>query len=375
MGRWASQRQRSHAARSPARAASAPTPSRGLSSCIMRAVLIVNPTATSTTPAGRDLLAHALKSRLELTVEHTNHRGHGTELAQARRRGRSRPGRRARRRRHGERGRQRHARPPRAAPPSGHVPAVAVVPGGSANVLARSLGISRDPVAATNQLIQLLDDYRRHQTWRRISLIDCGEQWAVINAGMGVDAEVVAAVEAQRDKGVKVNAVALLAGGDSRHVAFSPPRTDPHPGATRPRSRSGRALRLGVQHQSVDLQQQPADGDQPGLQLRIGPRRVRAHRDEGVSDAATGPPDPVEAAQAASQTTRPRRRRVLPANHLNRRPGRQPVRRRLPRPARDHDVPGGSRCAARSPPHPAKTTSELRRRKPGRESTKIFWRK
>uniref|UniRef100_UPI0005773733 diacylglycerol/lipid kinase family protein n=1 Tax=Mycobacterium avium TaxID=1764 RepID=UPI0005773733 len=48
----------------------------------MRAVLIVNPTATSTTAAGRDLLAHALKSRLQLAVEHTNHRGHGTELAQ-----------------------------------------------------------------------------------------------------------------------------------------------------------------------------------------------------------------------------------------------------------------------------------------------------
>ncbi|AMC83271.1 hypothetical protein RN13_3452 [Mycobacterium tuberculosis] len=49
----------------------------------MRAVLIVNPTATATTPAGRDLLAHALESRLQLTVEHTNHRGHGTELGQA----------------------------------------------------------------------------------------------------------------------------------------------------------------------------------------------------------------------------------------------------------------------------------------------------
>jgi diacylglycerol kinase family enzyme len=169
----------------------------------MRAVLIVNPTATSTTPAGRDLLAHALKSRLELTVEHTNHHGHGTELGQAAAENGvdlvvvhggdgtvsgvvngllGRPG---------------STRP-------GQVPAIAVVPGGSANVLARSLGISRDPVAATNQLIQLIDDYRRHQTWRRISLIDCGEQWAVINAGMGVDAEVVAAVEAQRNKGIKV---------------------------------------------------------------------------------------------------------------------------------------------------------------------------
>lgn len=171
----------------------------------MRAVLIVNPTATSTTPAGRDLLAHALKSRLQLSVEHTNHRGHGTELAQKAVADGvdlvvvhggdgtvsgvvngllGRPG----------------------TLPSGPVPAVAVVPGGSANVLARSLGISADPVAATNQLIQLLDDYQRRGTWRRIGLIDCGERWAVFNTGMGVDAEVVAAVEAERSKGGKVTA-------------------------------------------------------------------------------------------------------------------------------------------------------------------------
>ncbi|SPM38287.1 Diacylglycerol kinase family enzyme [Mycobacterium numidiamassiliense] len=171
----------------------------------MRAVLIVNPTATSTTPAGRDLLAHALKSRLDLTVEHTNHRGHGHELGQA-----------AAANGvdlvvvHGGDGTVSGVvngllGHPGSAPPPGNIPAVAVVPGGSANVLARALGISRDPVAATNQLIQLIDDYRRHQAWRRISLIDCGEHWAVINAGMGVDAEVVAGVEALRNKGVKVN--------------------------------------------------------------------------------------------------------------------------------------------------------------------------
>jgi diacylglycerol kinase family enzyme len=186
----------------------------------MRAVLIVNPTATSTTPAARDLLAHALKSRLQLTVEHTTHRGHGNELAQAAVADEvdlvvvhggdgtvsavvngmlGRPG---------------------SAPP-GHVPAVAVLPGGSANVLARSLGISTDPVAATNQLIQLIDDYRRHQAWRRIGLIDCGERWAVLNAGMGVDAEVVAGVEAQRDKGVKVNALRYWRVAVPATVAFS----------------------------------------------------------------------------------------------------------------------------------------------------------
>ena len=34
--------------------------------------------------------------------------------------------------------------------------------------------------------------------------MDCGERWAVFTAGMGVDGDVVAAVEAQRDKGRKV---------------------------------------------------------------------------------------------------------------------------------------------------------------------------
>ncbi len=47
----------------------------------MRALLIVNPNATSTTPAGRDLLAHALSSRVRLDVAHTTHRGHAGELA------------------------------------------------------------------------------------------------------------------------------------------------------------------------------------------------------------------------------------------------------------------------------------------------------
>lgn len=171
----------------------------------MRAVLIVNPTATSITPAARDLVAHALKSRLQLTVEHTNHPGHGAELGQAAVAAGvdvvvvhggdgtasavvngmlGRPG----------------------STPSGPIPAVAVVPGGSANVLARALGMSRDPIAATNQLIQLFDDYGRRPQWRRIGLIDCGERWAVFNTGMGVDAEVVAAVEAERSKGGKVTA-------------------------------------------------------------------------------------------------------------------------------------------------------------------------
>lgn len=173
----------------------------------MRAVLIVNPNATSTTPAGRDLLAHALESRVKLTVEHTDHRGHAIEIARAASRdgvdvlivhggdgtvnevvngiiGECGPGDRA--------------------------PAVGIVPGGSANVFARALGISPDPIEATNQLVDLLTEYRRGRHWRRIGLMDCGERWAVFTAGMGADGEVVAAVEAQREKGRKVTAARYI---------------------------------------------------------------------------------------------------------------------------------------------------------------------
>jgi diacylglycerol kinase family enzyme len=186
----------------------------------MRAVLIVNPTASSTTTARRDLLAHALKSRLELTVEHTTHRGHGGEIAQA-----------AVKDGvdlvvvHGGDGTVSNVvngllgRPGEL--PSGHVPALAIVPGGSANVTARSLGIPPGPVDATNQLIWLLDRYGPEKKWRRIGLIDCGEHWAVLNAGMGVDAEAVAAVETKRDKGIKVTPSRYISAAVRATVAYS----------------------------------------------------------------------------------------------------------------------------------------------------------
>lgn len=166
----------------------------------MRAVLIVNPNATSTTPAGRDLLAHALESRVDLTVTHTDHRGHAIEI-----------GAKAARDGvdvlivHGGDGTVNEVVNGVLSEGS-HTPAVGVVPGGSANVFARSLGISADPVEATNQLIDLIGTHRRGTPWRRIGLMNCGERWGVFTAGMGVDGDVVAAVEAQRAKGRTVTA-------------------------------------------------------------------------------------------------------------------------------------------------------------------------
>jgi diacylglycerol kinase family enzyme len=175
----------------------------------VRAVLIVNPNATSTTPAGRDLLAHALESRVGLVVTHTDHRGHAIEIAEA-----------AKRDGtdviivHGGDGTVNEVvngllgKPGPDRPAADTLPAVAVVPGGSANVFARALGISPDPIEATNQLIDLLGAHRG--AWRRIGLMDCVERWAVFTAGMGVDGDVVAAVEAQRAKGRKVTAARYI---------------------------------------------------------------------------------------------------------------------------------------------------------------------
>ena len=171
----------------------------------MRAVLIVNPNATSTTPAGRDLLAHALESRVSLTVAHTDHRGHAIEIARAAAgdgidvvivHGGDGTVNEVVNGILGDSGQ---------APPTGG-PAIGVVPGGSANVFARALGISPDPTDATNQLVDLLGAYRRGAPWRRIGLMDCGVRWGVFTAGMGVDGDVVAAIEAQREKGRKVTA-------------------------------------------------------------------------------------------------------------------------------------------------------------------------
>ncbi len=167
----------------------------------MRALLIVNPNATSTTPAARDLLAHALSSRVQVRVVQTTHRGHAAELA-----------RRAHLDGtgliivHGGDGTVNEVVNGLLGVPEpgamsamtiGPVPLLAVVPGGSANVFARSLGIDPDPVIATNQLIELLELRER----RQIGLAHCDGRWFTFNAGLGLDAQVCEAIDVARAKG------------------------------------------------------------------------------------------------------------------------------------------------------------------------------
>ena len=77
------------------------------------------------------------------------------------------------------------------------VPALGIVPGGNANVMARALGIPADPVEATGALMAAGAQGRT----RQVGLGRANGRWFTFAAGLGLDAEVVAAVERARASG------------------------------------------------------------------------------------------------------------------------------------------------------------------------------
>jgi diacylglycerol kinase family enzyme len=77
--------------------------------------------------------------------------------------------------------------------------ALGILPGGSTNVMARSLGIPLDPVEAT----AFLGSHLRTGTKRRVNVGRANERYFLFSAGMGLDAEVVKRVEADPDAKAK----------------------------------------------------------------------------------------------------------------------------------------------------------------------------
>jgi len=171
----------------------------------VRALLIVNPHATSTTEAGKDVLAAALASELKLDVVATTHRGHAAELAtQAGRDGYALVVA------HGGDGTVNevvNGLLTDGVRPEG--PALGVVPGGSANVFGAAVGLPRDPVDATRHLLRTLRAGRRRTiglgrvTAHLPELPTAAPRWFTFNAGLGLDAGAVRRVERARAKGRK----------------------------------------------------------------------------------------------------------------------------------------------------------------------------
>ncbi|MBK3564672.1 MULTISPECIES: diacylglycerol kinase family protein [unclassified Streptomyces] len=174
----------------------------------MRALLVVNPAATTTSARTRDVLLHALASEMKLEAVTTEYRGHARDLA-------------------------------RQAAESGNVdlvvalggdgtvnevvngllhtgpdperlPGLAVVPGGSTNVFARALGLPNDAVEATGAILDALREGSERTVGLGLASGTPGTEdeavpsrWFTFNAGLGFDAGVVGRVEQQREQGKK----------------------------------------------------------------------------------------------------------------------------------------------------------------------------
>ncbi|MGW4730768.1 diacylglycerol/lipid kinase family protein [Streptomyces shenzhenensis] len=172
----------------------------------MRALLVVNPAATTTSARTRDVLIHALASEMKLEAVTTEYRGHARDL-----------------------GRQAADSDDidlvvalggdgtvnevvngllHGGPDLDRLPGLAVVPGGSTNVFARALGLPNDPVEATGALLDAVSEKRERVVGLGRTAGTPGTadesvpaRWFTFNAGLGFDAGVVGRVEQQRELG------------------------------------------------------------------------------------------------------------------------------------------------------------------------------
>lgn len=106
--------------------------------------------------------------------------------------------------------------------PADELPAIAVVPSGSANVLAGAMGLPREAHLAARVIGELLTEGRE----RRLTVGRAGDRWFVVNTGMGIDADVVSTIEDVRAEGKSAHALryvpAVMAAWN--RVRKNPPR-------------------------------------------------------------------------------------------------------------------------------------------------------
>jgi diacylglycerol kinase family enzyme len=148
-----------------------------------RMLIIVNPYATTVSDRLRNLVVYALQGRYEVEAVATEAQNHATEI-----------GREAQDGGYdvivafGGDGTLNEV----ANGLAGTDLPVAVLPGGSTNVVSRTLGIPNDVVDATEHLLSLADDWRP----RKIDLGKVDERHFVFACGVGLDATVVRRVDA-----------------------------------------------------------------------------------------------------------------------------------------------------------------------------------
>lgn len=83
------------------------------------------------------------------------------------------------------------------APAAEQIPALAVIPTGSANVFVRALGFPPEPVEATEALVNTI----RNDLRRNIDVGTWDNKWFAVNVGFGLDADVISQMERARQRG------------------------------------------------------------------------------------------------------------------------------------------------------------------------------
>jgi diacylglycerol kinase family enzyme len=165
----------------------------------MRALLVVNPKATTTSEYNRDLLIRALRGTVDLRLEYTMRRGHAVSLVHDA----ARDGVDLVVTLGGDGTVNEAVNGLLAADPADvsygahRRPVLAVVPGGSTNVFARAIGLPRDWAEATQVILAALREGRT----RTIGVGRADDRYFTFCAGLGLDAEVVRRVERARLKG------------------------------------------------------------------------------------------------------------------------------------------------------------------------------
>ncbi|MCY9785503.1 diacylglycerol kinase family lipid kinase [Nocardiopsis sp. EMB25] len=198
----------------------------------MRALFIVNPQATTTTTRTREVIVGALTAELDVTVVETAYRDHASELA----RKASADGFELVLSLGGDGTVNEVVNGLLATPGDLPRPRYAVIPGGSANVFIRSLGVPGDPVEATSAVLEAIREGREREINLGRITSDQDDRYFTFCAGFGWDADVVQQVENERAHGRKATpalyaevAVKLFFRGDIRDPSLrvsagGPPR-------------------------------------------------------------------------------------------------------------------------------------------------------
>jgi diacylglycerol kinase family enzyme len=150
----------------------------------VKVLLLVNTSASAVTARARVVIRKALSADHSVTMAETSRRGHATRLAQ----GAAADGLDAVVVLGGD-GTLNEA----ANGLAGSSTALGVLPGGSTNVFARTIGMTNDAVEATEELLAAMA--AGPQGRRRIGMGSVNGRYFLFNVGMGFDAAVVAQVE------------------------------------------------------------------------------------------------------------------------------------------------------------------------------------